>query len=51
MPVYTYYDAGTDGEVYHVVPDSGDDDDMSTLESQTESEASGTTIRSDDLPA
>ncbi|QRV84223.1 methyltransferase domain protein [Ceratobasidium sp. AG-Ba] len=50
MPVYAYYDADTDGEVYHVVPDSDGDDDMSTLESQTESMASATTIQSDDLP-
>ncbi|QRW12848.1 methyltransferase domain protein [Ceratobasidium sp. AG-Ba] len=50
MPVYAYYDADTEGEVYHVVPDSDGDDDMSTLESQTESMASATTIQSDDLP-
>ncbi|QRV98290.1 methyltransferase domain protein [Ceratobasidium sp. AG-Ba] len=50
MPVYSYYDPDTNGEVYHVVPDSEDNDYMSTLESQTESMASATTIQSDDLP-
>ncbi|QRV98292.1 methyltransferase domain protein [Ceratobasidium sp. AG-Ba] len=50
MPVYTYYDPDTDGEVYHVVPDSDQDDYVSTLESQTESMDSCTTIQSDELP-
>ncbi|QRV98289.1 methyltransferase domain protein [Ceratobasidium sp. AG-Ba] len=51
MPVYTYYDADTDGVVYHVVPDPEDEDDnMSTLESQTETIDSYTTIQSNELP-
>ncbi|QRV84728.1 methyltransferase domain protein [Ceratobasidium sp. AG-Ba] len=50
MPVFSYYDADTDGQVYYVLPDAGWDDVTSVAESESETISSGTTIQSEDLP-
>ncbi|QRV89072.1 methyltransferase domain protein [Ceratobasidium sp. AG-Ba] len=50
MAVFSYYDTETDAIVYHVIPSPDADYAPSTIDSETDSTLSGTTIRSDDLP-
>ncbi|QRV99800.1 methyltransferase domain protein [Ceratobasidium sp. AG-Ba] len=50
MGVFAYCDVDTGATVYHVMPDSDADHELSTIHSETESSISGETIRSDDLP-
>ncbi|QRV82186.1 methyltransferase domain protein [Ceratobasidium sp. AG-Ba] len=49
MGVYEYYDQDTDSIVYYVAPSPDSDNEQSTLESESESMASGTTIMSEDV--
>ncbi|QRV98219.1 methyltransferase domain protein [Ceratobasidium sp. AG-Ba] len=50
MGVFAYYDTNTDGIVYHVIPSPQSEYAPSTIDSETDSTLSGTTIQSDDLP-
>ncbi|KAG9081511.1 hypothetical protein FRC06_005524, partial [Ceratobasidium sp. 370] len=50
MAVYAYYDAETDGTVYHVIPSPQSSPSEFTFDSESDSAASGITIESDDLP-
>ncbi|QRV90567.1 methyltransferase domain protein [Ceratobasidium sp. AG-Ba] len=50
MGVFAYYDADTDGTVYHVIPSPESEYAPSSFPSETDSSSSATTINSDDLP-
>ncbi|QRW12207.1 Retrotransposon gag protein [Ceratobasidium sp. AG-Ba] len=50
MGIFAYYNADTEGTVYHVVPSPTSEFAPSSIYSETESSGSGETIESDDLP-
>ncbi|KAG9104074.1 hypothetical protein FRC07_009856, partial [Ceratobasidium sp. 392] len=51
MSVFAYFDSDTGATVYHVLPGlESDGSESSMFYSETESEATGTTIQSDELP-
>ncbi|QRW03151.1 methyltransferase domain protein [Ceratobasidium sp. AG-Ba] len=50
MGVFAYYDADTNGTVYHVIPSPTPRSALSDIHTETETSLSGLTILSDDLP-